>query len=453
MRLQTTHLAEHQLRELRRLLANHNGSAGMAAASLTPHELADLLVTLQPAELVQLEPVIGVERLADAVAELDPAEAARLIVRFSRAHAADILEEMEPDDATDVVEELGDEDAQRILAEMEDDEAREIRELMVYPPETAGGRMTPDFVSISPDVTVAGAMRLIRAQAADAETIYYIYVTDRIGRLIGVVSLRDLVAADPLRRIGDIMRHQVLRVPAATDQEEAARLLLDHDFLALPVVDAEGRLIGMITADDVADVIEEEATEDIERLGGSQPLDEPYLTAPLSQIFRKRVVWLMVLFLAGTYTSAVLQLFSDTLSQVVALSFFIPLLIGTGGNVGSQIVTTVVRAMAVGDVAFRDLWRVLTREIIVSLCVGIVMATAIFIRSETMAVDATIGIVVALAAIVIVVWAAAVAAVLPLILRRLRVDPAVVSAPLITTLVDGTGLLLYLSLARVVLDL
>jgi magnesium transporter len=182
-------------------------------------------------------------------------------------------------------------------------------------------------------------------------------------------------------------------------------------------------------------------------------LDEPYLTAPLTQIFRKRVVWLMVLFLAGTYTSAVLQLFSDTLSRVVALSFFIPLLIGTGGNVGSQIVTTVVRAMAVGDVTLRDVWRVLQREVIVGLCIGIVMAAAIFVRSETMAVDSTIGLVVAMAAIVIVIWSASVSAVLPLLLRRMRIDPAVVSAPLITTLVDGTGLLLYLSLARVILGL
>jgi magnesium transporter len=313
--------------------------------------------------------------------------------------------------------------------------------------------MTTEFVSISPTQTVAAAMRLIRAQAPSAETIYSIYVTDHYGRLVGVLSLRDLVLADPHQLIADVMRRQVLRLPAHADQEEAARVLLEHNLLAIPVVDERERLVGVVTADDVADVIEEEATEDIERLGGSEPLDEPYMGASIVQLFRKRVVWLMVLFIAGTYTSAVLHAFSDTLAQVVALTFFIPLLIGTGGNVGSQVVTTVVRAMAVGDVVFSDLWRVLRRELVVGLAVGIVMSAAIFIRAETMAVEFPVSIVVGLAAIFIVVWAAAVAAILPLILRKIGVDPAVVSAPFITTLVDGTGLFLYLTIARMVLDL
>lgn len=443
-----------EVRRIRELVeAGDAAAAAELVATLPPSELADLLLRLAPHELAALEPHVGSERLADAVAELDPTEAARLIVRFSRADAADILEEMEPDDATDVVEELREEEAEELLSQMEPSDADEIRELLSYPPDTAGGRMTPEFVSISPDVTVSASMRLIRAKAPDAETIYYVYVTDRRGHLLGVVSLRDLVVAEPQRTIGQVMRRQVIRLPATADQEEAARLLMEHDFLALPVVDDDGRLLGVITSDDVADVLEEEATEDIERLGGSQPLGEPYLSASLTGLLRKRVPWLMVLFLAGTYTSAVLQLFSDTLEQVVALTFFIPLLIGTGGNVGSQIVTTVVRAMAVGDVGFVDVWRVLRREIVVGLSIGLIMAVAIFLRAETLSVDLQISSVVALAAVFIVVWAAGVAAVLPLVLRRLGVDPAVVSAPLITTLVDGTGLFIYLTLARLALGL
>jgi magnesium transporter len=454
MRLQTPVLDERRVRDVRRMLLT-DVAAPMAeyVASLTPAELADLLVELSPIELARLEPLVGTERVADAIAELDPSEAARLLLRFTRADAADILEEMEPDDAVDVVEELGDRDAADILAEMEVDEADEIRDLMAYPSDTAGGRMTPEYVAISPSLTVAVAMRQIRAQAPDAEQIYYIYVIDRADRLMGVVSLRDLVMADPQRRIGEVMRHQVIRVPAEVDQEAAARLLLDHDFLALPVVASDGRLLGVLTADDLADVLEEEATEDIERLGGSEPLDEPYLRAPLAQLFRKRVVWLMVLFLAGTYTTAVLQTFADTLDKAVALAFFIPLLIGTGGNVGSQIVTTVVRAMAVGDVSMGDLWHVWRREIVVSLCVGLVMGSAMFVRALTMGVDFHVGVIVAAAALIIVGWSASIAAILPLVLRRFHVDPAVVSAPLITTLVDGTGLFLYLTIARVVLGI
>jgi magnesium transporter len=442
------------LRRLRQLVGDgHAADAAQLAATLTAPELADLLIRLQPYELSALESHLGSERLADAVAELDPTEAARLIVRFSRAEAADILEEMEPDDATDIVEELAAAAAEGILAEMRSPEATEIRELLTYPPDTAGGRMTPEFVSLAPSLTIAAAMRLLRAQAPQAETIYYVYVTDRQDQLLGVVSLRELVIADPQQLIGSVMRRQVIRVPASADQEEAARLLMEHNLLALPVVDTEGRLVGVVTADDVADVLEEEATEDIELLGGSQPLDTPYLSASVSALFRKRIVWLLILFVAGTYTSFVLQAFSDTLANVVALTFFVPLLVGTGGNVGSQIVTTVVRAMAIGDVAFGHAWRVIRRELVVGLAVGVVMAGAVFVRAETMAVGVHISLVVALSAIFIVLWSALVAAVLPLGLQRLGLDPAVVSSPLLTTLVDGTGLMLYLTVARLVLGI
>src|SRR5581483_10135139 len=232
-----------------------------------------------------------------------------------------------------------------------------------------------------PDLTVAAAMRLLRTQAPSAETIYYVYVTEPEGRLLGVVSLRDLVVADPLSRIGDIMRTQVLSVPADADQEFAAGALTENDLLALPVVDEGGHLIGVITADDVADVLEEEATEDIERLGGSQPLDVPYLRATIVQMARKRIGWLLILFVAEAYTGTVLRHFEDTMAAVVSLTFFIPLLIGTGGNVGSQITTTLTRALAVGDVRLRDLLRVLRKELCTGVIVGVIMGSVSFVRA------------------------------------------------------------------------
>ncbi|MSQ23954.1 MAG: magnesium transporter [Chloroflexi bacterium] len=443
-----------EIRHIRTLLLSHGQSgAAQSLVSLTAPELAELLLHLHPKELLALEPLVGTERLADAMANLDPAEAARLIVRFSRGSAADILEEMGPDDATDVVEELGQGVAEDILAEMEGADAAEIRELLNYPPDTAGGRMTPKFVSIPPEASVASALRFIRLQAAEAEMIYYTYVIDRADRLVGIVSLRDLVTAEPRQRIADIMRRQVIRLPASTDQEEAARVLMAHDFLALPVVDNVGRLVGVITADDVADVLQEEASEDIERLGGSEPLNEPYLTTSLLSLFRKRVPWLLALFLAGTYTSFVLQAFSGTLERTVALAFFIPLLIGTGGNVGSQIVTTVVRSLALGQLTVGDTWRVLSRELILSVGVGAVMAASMLVRAETMQVDRSIVLVVSLAALCIVLWSALLASTLPILLQRVRIDPAVASAPLIITLIDGSGLFLYLMLARLILGL
>ncbi len=445
MRLEPTKVDVRRLRDL--LARGNRAAAHEMLAWLGPSELADVLVQLDPVQLAALEASIGSDRLADAVAQLDPSEAAELLIRFGRAAAADILEEMEPDDATDVVEELRSSEAEGILAEMRADDAREIRDLMNFPPDTAGGRMTPEFVSIGPDLTVAAAIRLIRTRAPSAETIYYIYVTDSDGRLIGVVSLRDLIIADPQTRIAQIMRTQVMNVPATADQEAAAHVLTEHDLLALPVVDQAGRLIGVITADDVADVLEEEATEDFEKLGGSQPLDVPYLRASIWQMARKRIGWLLILFVAEAYTGTVLRHYEDTISKVVSLTFFIPLLIGSGGNVGSQITTTLTRAMAVGDVEFGDLLHVLRKEIGTGLLIGLVMGSVGFIRASMLGVEEPVRIVVGLAAFAIVVWASTVAAVLPLILRRLRVDPALVSAPFIATLVDGTGLIIYFSVA------
>jgi magnesium transporter len=314
--------------------------------------------------------------------------------------------------------------------------------------------MTPEFVALRPDLTADQALAVLRRVAEEAETIYYAYVTEPgSGRLLGVLSLRSLVLSRPWTPIRELMNAETIRVRADADQETAARLLDQRNLIALPVVDEHDRLLGIITADDAADVLREEASEDIERLGGSQPLEEPYLHASVLHLVRKRIPWLMVLFIGGAYTASVLDFFSTTMAEMIALSFFIPMLIGTGGNVGSQTVTTLVRAMAVGEVEFADLLRVLGRELMVGGIMGLVMGGVTYLRAWTMGVGQEIGPVVAVAAIIIVVWAAAVAAVLPLVLHRLRVDPAVVSAPFITTVVDGTGLFLYFTVARLLLHL
>jgi magnesium transporter len=314
--------------------------------------------------------------------------------------------------------------------------------------------MTPDFVSVEPYLTAGEALAALGRVAEEAETIYYVYVTEPgTGRLLGVLSLRHLVLSPRWKPVSQLMYADVVRVRADADQEEAARLLDKHNYLALPVVDEQDRLLGIITADDAADVLFEEVGEDIERLGGSQPLEEPYLRASILHLFRKRIGWLLILFVAEAYTGTVLRHFEATLSEQVALAFFIPLLIGTGGNVGSQTVTTLVRAMGMGEVQFRDLFRVFRREMAVGALLGIVMGVTTYIRAWTLGVGYEIGPVVAVTATFVAVWAATVAAVLPLVLQRLRIDPAVVSAPFITTLVDGTGLVIYFTIARFMLGL
>jgi magnesium transporter len=430
--------------------------AGAIATELALGDLRDALRELTPEQTEALLQALGDERLASLVEELDPEIAGDILRRLPDAQAADVLEEMAPDDAADVVaaiEAEAPDTAQAILVEMEPEEAGDVRALLAYPPNTAGGRMTPEFFAVSPQVTADEAIQGLRAVANGAEFRSYIYVIDPVDRLLGVVPLYRLVLVPPETRVAEIMVPDPIHVRVTDDQEEVARIFREHRFLAVPVVDEAGRLVGVVTADDIADVLEEEATEDIERLGGSQPLDEPYLRASPLTLARKRVGWLLLLFVAEAYTGTVLRHFEDELQQVIALAFFIPLLIGTGGNTGSQTVTTVIRAMAVGEVVFRDIFRVWRKELGTALLLSLAMAGAATIRAWTLGVPQGVALTVALAAATIVVWAATVAALLPLVLRRLRIDPAVVSAPLITTLVDGTGLVIYFEIARRVLAL
>ena len=413
--------------------------------------VADLLPSLSREDLALLQTAIGDEEFAQGILQLDSTVAARVVARLRTEEAADVLEEMPPDEATDVVGELSESDREDVLQEMEHEEAADIRELLEYPPETAGGRMTTEFTALREGMTVDEALQYLR-QAGETTAVFYIYVVDDAGRLAGVTTLRDLVLSPGTRRVAEITRRDVTSIDATADQEHAARTLRESGFLALPVLD-QGKLVGVITADDVAEVIEEEAGEDIEKLGGSQPLEEPYLTASLFLLFRKRIVWLLVLFAAEAYTGNVLRFFEGEVAKVVALSFFIPLLIGTGGNTGTQVVTTIVRALAVGEVGLRDIFKVFVRELGVGLMLALAMGTAAYARAFILGVGPGIGEVVALTAFCVVVWSAVVASVLPLILHRVKLDPAVASGPFIATIVDGTGLVIYFTIAKFVLNI
>jgi len=436
-------------------LESHDAqAAAVALRELTQSgELTDRMTRLTLVEARRLAEVLGDEALGDLLGELEPGDAAAILNQLAAVDAADVLESMEPDEAADVVGAIGRDRADEILFEMEPIEAEELRGLLLYPPDTAGGRMTPAFVSVAPDLTARQTILALQRLSEQAETISYVYVTDGDDHLLGVLSLRVLVLSPPEKPIAQLLNPDVVRVPVLADQEDAAHILTERGLLAVPVVDDENHLLGIITVGDVADILRQETTEDIERLGGSEPLDEPYLRASPILLWRKRVGWLLALFLAEAYTGTVLRHYQSEVEAVVALSFFIPLLIGTGGNVGSQVVTTIVRAMAVGDVRFSDVFRIVRKELLTGIMLGAVMAAATFVRAMTLSVGIDVGLTVAIAVSAIVIWAAVVGAVLPLILRKLRVDPAVVSAPFISTLVDGTGLMIYFTVARVVLHL
>jgi magnesium transporter len=315
--------------------------------------------------------------------------------------------------------------------------------------------MTEKFVRIRPEMTLLEVMDHLRRIDPEVETITDLYALDADSRLVGVVSLRDVIRGQPNQRVAGIMQTQIISVTPETDQEEVARMVSRYDFLALPVLAADGRMLGIITVDDVIDVLVQESTEDVLRFGGVEGglIDQPYFTVPIVRVVRKRVGWLLLLFLAETFTGSVLRLFESELARVVALSFFIPLLIGTGGNTGAQTVSTLIRGLALGEIRLRDTWRVIVRELGSGLLLGLLLGGVAFGRALLWGSTLPLAAVVGLTIVAICTWANTIGSLIPLVAQKIGIDPALVSAPLITTLVDATGLAIYLLIAKVLLGL
>ncbi|MFC7442811.1 magnesium transporter [Laceyella putida] len=420
---------------------------------LQPFDLAEVLKEMEEASRLELITRLPLADAAEALEYLEPELQYEILNRLSDEVASPLLKQMSSDMVVDMLLAVHPLQAEKLLRLLPVDYREKINNLMSYPEYTAGSLMTVDYISARAYWTGEQTINHIRKVGHEAEIISYIYVTGTRGELMGIVSLKEIILAPPQTHLIEIATTEFISVPAEMEQEEVAQILSRYNFYALPVVDHQRRLIGIITYDDVVDVIHEEATEDIHKLGGSQPLDEPYFKTSIFSLYKKRIVWLMILFIGGAYTATVLESYQNTLDKVVALSFFIPLLIGTGGNTGSQIVTTLVRALGINEVKFSDIFRVMRKEMLTGLFLGLSLGVIGLIRAMMMGVDTSIGYVVALSALFIVLWSSIVSAILPLILHRLKIDPAVVSGPLITTLVDGTGLIIYLSIAKVILNI
>lgn len=390
--------------------------------------------------------------LARAVFEdLDPPLQRELVEELREEGVSELVAELDPDDRAGLLEELPAGVATKVLSGLDEQERAMTTALLGYPPRSAGRRMTPEVVHVPSGLAVGEALAHVRRHEAGAETIYAVPVLGPGRRIEGVVSLRRLLVTDPAVPVAEVMSDPVT-VESGVDQEAAARLVRDHGLVALPVVDAEGRLLGMFTVDDAMRVLEAEESEDIARGGGTEPLRRPYLTTGVLEIVRSRIVWLLVLIAAAALTVNVLDYFEETLAEVVALALFVPLLIGTAGNTGAQAATTVVRAMAIGDVRFSELPRVVGREAVVGILLGATLATVGFLPASLVA-DADIALVLALALVVVCTLATSAGAVTPMLAKRVGLDPAVVSAPFITTFVDATGLIVYFLIAQAVLGL
>jgi len=427
-----------------------SGAAAIIAA-LRPPDQAEVFAELQDKEQIVLLPELHPDDSADILEELDDEQAAELVAVLPTETVIRIVDEMEPDEAADLLGDMPRDRAIAVLAGLEDPD--EVRPLLLHADDSAGGLMTSDFLALRVRMTAGEGLQAIREWQPDSENVYHLFVVDRLGRLVGVVSLRQLVVADPRTPLSEIMDHEVIYVRVGVDQEECARLMLRYDLAALPVVNGDDTLLGVVTFDDVMEVLEDEATEDIQRLGGAQPLERPYLDTNVLTLARKRIGWLLLLFLTATLTGSVMRLFEDLLQSVVALAVFVPLLIGTGGNAGSQTTAIIIRELATGEVEFGVALRVWLHETAVGLLLGLGMAVVAYTRAITWESDPALALTVSVAIMGIVLWATSIGSILPLVAARLRIDPTVVSGPVMSTLVDATGLFIYFSIARLVLGL
>jgi magnesium transporter len=397
--------------------------------------------------------LLAKDRALDVFEQLDPSVQQELLDGLRDANVRQLFEEMDPDDRARLTEEMPAKVARRLLAGLSPNERRLTSTLLGYPEDSAGRLMSPEVASLRAGMTARDALERLRRIGRSTETIYALPVTDDRRRLVGVLGLRDLVLADPDRRVGDLMATDVYSARVDTDQEEAARLIREADLLALPIVDHEDRLVGIVTVDDAMEVLEEEETEDVARSGGAEPLGRPYMATSVLQIARSRVVWLLFLIVAASLTVQVLDAFEETLARLTTLALFIPLLIGTGGNTGAQAATTVTRAIAVGEVRFTDLAVVILREARVGFLLGAMLGTLALLPAWLFTGSRDIALVISITLLAICSMAAFVGSLLPLIAKRIGVDPAVMSAPFITTLVDASGLIVYFLVARAVLGI
>jgi magnesium transporter len=429
------------------------GEVREAVAALHPADTADLLLALEEDDATTLFQALDAERRVQVFEHLEADQQEWLIGRLGAEVMARVLDEMASDDRADLFKHLPGTTRERLFPLLAQAERNDVKRLLEFPEGTAGSIMSTEYVSVHPDMSVSEALEHLRRVAPKRETVYTVYVTDEERRLAGVVSLLELITTAPSRKVREVMQLRVVSLPVETDQEEVARTVAKYDFLALPIVDAEGRLVGIVTHDDVIDVLEEEHAEDVQLASAIGPTEAPYSKASVGLLIRKRAGWLLVLLVAGFLSSTVISAFEESLTAIVALAFFIPVLIDSGGNAGSQSATLIIRALATGDLDLAAWLRVVGKELAVGLGLGAVLALTVTLWSLVWPEARQVAPVIGMTMVLLVLWANLVGAVMPLLLRRIDIDPAVASAPLITTLVDATGLLIYFSLATWLLRL
>ena len=430
--------------------------------TMNPNDIAGLFNSLEEQRIPIIYRLLPKELAAEVFVEMEPDAQELLIKGFSDNELKEVLDELYVDDAADIVEEMPAGVVKRILKHADPEMRSAINQILRYGEYTAGSIMTTEYVSLRPNMTVEESILRIRRQGVDKETIYTCYVIDSSRKLLGLVTVKDLLLADDDEtRIEDIMITNIISATTSTDQEEVAKMLNKYNFLAMPVLDSEGRMVGIVTFDDAMDVMVEEATEDIEMMAGMTPSEKPYLKNTPLELFKNRFPWLSLMMVSATFTGLIMTAFEDALARVIALSAFIPMLMGTGGNSGSQSSVTVIRGLSLGELKFKDIGAVLWKELRTAVLCGLGLAAVCFAKiwlvdrmmmgneNITMMVD----LVVCCALCVTVIIAKAVGAVLPMVAKVMGADPAVMASPFITTIVDAVSLLVYFLFAKLLLGL
>ena len=422
-------------------------------------DVADFLSGLKPNEMATVFRTLSKSLAAEIFANLEVEEQEYIINSITDAELGDIVEDLYVDDAVDMMEELPANVVKRVMRMATPETRNLINQYLKYPENSAGSIMTAEYVDLKKYMNVRESIARIRKIGEDKETIYTCFVTSADRRLEGVVTVKDLLLADDEAIVGDIMDTNVIFATTTDDQEEVSNQFSDYDLLAIPVVDKDGRLVGIVTVDDVIDVIEAEATEDIEKMAAITPSDRPYMRTGTLEIFKNRIPWLMLLMVSATFTGMIITSFEDALAAQVALTAFIPMLMDTGGNSGSQSSVTIIRALSLGDVEFRDVFKVIWKEFRVSILCGVTLAITNFVKIMLVdvlimgntSITPTVAAVVCLTLVVTVICAEFVGCSLPILAKRVGFDPAVMASPFITTIVDAISLAVYFAFAKIIL--
>lgn len=442
-----------------------------AIAARDMREVRERIVRLPPADIAELFAHISTEDKAiifrimpqdlatDTFEYFDVETQQSLLNALGDQRVADMLNEMEPDDRTALLEEMPAAAARQLLNLLSKEERAVALTLLGYPEHSVGRLMTPDYLIVKPDWSIEQVLQHVRENGKDTDILNILYVTDPEGKLVSDIRIREVLLSPPERKVNELMKRKFVALQAAQDQEEAVDVFKKYDRTALPVTDARGVMIGIVTVDDVFDVAEMEATEDIQKLGGTEALDEPYIKARLTALIKKRASWLTILFIGEMLTATAMGFYESEIARAVVLALFVPLIISSGGNSGSQAATLVIRAMALGEISTSDWWKVLRREVITGLCLGSILAAIGFTRIAVWSSFADVygphwmlvGLVVSASLIAVVTWGTITGAMLPLILKKLGADPATSSAPFVATLVDVTGLILYFTIGSLLL--